>query len=57
VATAIFGGLTPWLAQVLIEETGRTEIPGVMIAIVAFCVAPVFLAMRETRPKGAEERA
>ncbi|MEO7178231.1 MAG: MFS transporter, partial [Allosphingosinicella sp.] len=51
VATAIFGGLTPWLAQRLIEETGRNEIPGFMIAIVALCVAPVFLTMRETRPK------
>lgn len=54
VATAIFGGLTPWLAQVLIEATGRNEIPGLMIAIVALCVAPVFLRMRETRPAGAE---
>lgn len=50
VATAIFGGLTPWLAQILIDETGRPEIPGIMIAIVALCVAPVFLTMRETRP-------
>ena len=32
IATAVFGGLTPWLAQVLIEETGRNEIPGLMIA-------------------------
>ena len=52
VATAIFGGLTPWLAQILIEATGRPEIPGIMIAIVALCVAPVFLTMRETRPGG-----
>jgi MHS family proline/betaine transporter-like MFS transporter len=52
VATAIFGGLTPWLAQVLIEGTGRHEIPGLMIAAVALCVAPVFLTMRETRPNG-----
>jgi MHS family proline/betaine transporter-like MFS transporter len=51
VATAIFGGLTPWLAQLLIEGTGRTEIPGIMIAVVALCVAPVFLTMRETRPE------
>lgn len=51
VATAIFGGLTPWLAQLLIEGTGRNEIPGIMIALVALCVAPVFLTMRETRPK------
>ncbi|HYW15753.1 MAG TPA: MFS transporter [Allosphingosinicella sp.] len=50
-ATAIFGGLTPWLAQILIEGTGRTEIPGVMIAAVALCVLPVFLTMRETRPQ------
>lgn len=50
VATAIFGGLTPWLAQILIEGTGRNEIPGFMIALVALCVAPVFLTMRETRP-------
>jgi MHS family proline/betaine transporter-like MFS transporter len=49
-ATAIFGGLTPYLAQVLIDDTGRHEIPGFMIAIVALCVAPVFLTMRETRP-------
>jgi MHS family proline/betaine transporter-like MFS transporter len=51
IATAIFGGLTPWLAQVLIGETGRNEIPGLMIAAVALCVAPVFLTLRETRPK------
>ncbi|MGZ8307178.1 MAG: MFS transporter, partial [Allosphingosinicella sp.] len=51
VATAIFGGLTPWLAQIWVAQTGRPEIPGLMIAIVALCVAPVFLTMRETRPK------
>jgi MHS family proline/betaine transporter-like MFS transporter len=50
IATAIFGGLTPYLAQVLIAATGRHEIPGVMIAIVALGVAPLFLKMRETRP-------
>lgn len=54
IATAIFGGLTPWLAQILIDGTGRNEIPGVMIAIVALCVAPVFLTMRETRPEPTE---
>ena len=51
VATAIFGGFTPWLAQMLVAETGRHEIPGFMIALVALCVAPVFLTMRETRPR------
>lgn len=54
VATALFGGLTPWLAQVLIEETGRPETPGIMIAIVALFVAPAFLTMRETRPEPAK---
>ncbi len=49
-ATAIFGGLTPYLAQVLVVGTGRDEIPGFMIAVVALCVLPVFFAMRETRP-------
>jgi MHS family proline/betaine transporter-like MFS transporter len=49
-ATALFGGLTPYLAQVLVEQTGRPQVPGIMIALVALAVAPVFLAMRETRP-------
>ena len=53
-ATAIFGGLTPYLAQLLIDGTGRPEIPGVMIALVALCVSPVFLLMRETRPTPAQ---
>ena len=47
-ATAIFGGLTPWLAQVLVERTGWPAVPGVMIAVVGFCVLPVFVAMPET---------
>ena len=49
-ATAIFGGLTPWAAQWLVERTGWTMAPGAMIAIVAACVLPVFVAMRETAP-------
>jgi MHS family proline/betaine transporter-like MFS transporter len=49
-ATAIFGGLTPWLAQLLIDRTGWAPAPGVMIAAVALAVLPVFLTMRETRP-------
>jgi MHS family proline/betaine transporter-like MFS transporter len=48
VATAIFGGLTPWLAQALVNATGRPEMPGLMIAAVAIAVAPVFWRMRET---------
>ena len=49
-ATAIFGGLTPWFAQLLIARSGWPQAPGAMIALVALCVLPVFLTMRETRP-------
>lgn len=51
-ATAIFGGLTPWAAELLVERTGWTMAPGAMIAIVALAVLPVFWAMRETAPIG-----
>ena len=34
-ATAIFGGLTPYAAQLLVERTGWTMAPGAMIALVA----------------------
>jgi MHS family proline/betaine transporter-like MFS transporter len=50
VATVIFGGLTPWAAQWLVERTGLAEIPGIMIAVVAVAVLPVFATMRETAP-------
>ncbi len=53
-ATALFGGLTPWLAQWLIERTGWTMAPGAMIALVALGVLPVFLTMRETAPARAD---
>ena len=49
-ATAVFGGLTPWGAQYLVERTGSSMAPGAMIALVALCVLPVFLKMRETAP-------
>lgn len=49
-ATAIFGGLTPWAAQFLVERSGWSMAPGAMIAVVAICVLPVFLTMRETAP-------
>jgi MHS family proline/betaine transporter-like MFS transporter len=49
-ATAIFGGLTPWAAQWLVERTGWAMAPGAMIALVAICVLPLFIAMRETAP-------
>jgi MHS family proline/betaine transporter-like MFS transporter len=47
-ATAVFGGFTPYLAQLLIESTGKPWIPGAMIAIVALSVLPVLLALPET---------
>jgi MHS family proline/betaine transporter-like MFS transporter len=48
-ATAIFGGLTPLVAQQLIERTGWPLVPGAMIAAVALLVLPVLLTMPETR--------
>jgi MHS family proline/betaine transporter-like MFS transporter len=50
-ATVIFGGLTPYVAQVLVERTGAPAVPGVMIAAVALAVLPVFATMRETAPR------
>ena len=50
-ATAIFGGLTPYAAQRLVETTGMPQMPGVMIALVAIAVLPVFALMRETAPR------
>ena len=49
-ATAVFGGLTPFLAQYLVARTGMAIAPGLMIAAVSLCVLPLFLIMRETRP-------
>jgi MHS family proline/betaine transporter-like MFS transporter len=49
-ATAIFGGLTPYVAQLLTDRTGWPAVPGIMIGIVALAVLPVFLTMKETNP-------
>lgn len=49
-ATAIFGGLTPFLAELLVKLTGWTALPGAMIALVALAVLPVLVRMPETRP-------
>ena len=56
-ATAIFGGLTPLAAQWLVERTGWSTAPGIMIALVAVCVLPVFLWMRETAPNAIRSRS
>ena len=50
-ATAIFGGLTPYVAQVLTERTGWIMIPGAMIAVVAVLVLPILITLPETAPR------
>jgi MFS transporter, MHS family, proline/betaine transporter len=57
IATAIFGGLTPYAAQLLVERSGWPVAPGVMIALIAVCVLPVFLMMRETAPSAIRSRS
>jgi MHS family proline/betaine transporter-like MFS transporter len=49
-ATAIFGGLTPYAAQLLVGRTGAPSAPGAMIAIVALFVLPFLLTLKETAP-------
>ena len=51
IATAVFGGLTPYVAQRLVETTGSPLMPGIMIAAVAVAALPVFALMRETAPR------
>jgi MHS family proline/betaine transporter-like MFS transporter len=56
-ATAVFGGLAPFVAQLLVQRTGWAPVPGAMIAVVACCVLPVLLAMPETaKTKGGSNR-
>ena len=50
-ATAVFGGLSPWVAHALIAQTGAAWAPGAMIALVALAVVPVLLMMPETAPR------
>ncbi len=49
-ATAVFGGLTPWVAQALVERTGAAWVPGAMIAVVALALLPVLARIPETAP-------
>jgi MHS family proline/betaine transporter-like MFS transporter len=51
VATVVFGGLTPYVAQRLVETTGSPLLPGIMIAVVAIAALPVFVRMSETAPR------
>ena len=50
-ATAIFGGLTPLFAHLLVTNSGWAAAPGAMIACVALCVIIVFWHIPETAPK------
>ncbi len=49
-ATAIFGGLAPLVAHLLVTNSGWAPAPGAMIACVALCVISVFWHMPETAP-------
>lgn len=49
-ATAIFGGATPYVAQLLTERSGSPLVPGIMIAAVALCALPIFIWLPETSP-------
>ena len=49
-ATAIFGGLTPYVAQILTERTGWIMVPGAMIAVVAVLALPILVTLPETAP-------
>jgi MHS family proline/betaine transporter-like MFS transporter len=51
-ATAIFGGLAPLAAHLIVERTGWAAAPGALIAIVAIAVLPWLWGMPETRPAG-----
>ncbi len=55
-ATAIFGGLAPYAAQLLTEQSGLAIIPGAMIAIVALCVLPVLLGLPKPPARAAGGR-
>lgn len=50
-ATVVFGGLAPYVAQIVTERTNAPVVPGAMIAVVALGVLPVLWWTRETRPR------
>jgi MHS family proline/betaine transporter-like MFS transporter len=54
-ATALFGGLAPYIAQRLIDKTGLAWLPGALIAGVATVVLPVLWTMPETHPMKAKQ--
>jgi MHS family proline/betaine transporter-like MFS transporter len=48
VATTVFGGLTPYLAQLFIDATGWRLIPGAMVAAVALAALAILWRLPET---------
>ncbi len=50
-ATALFGGVAPYVSQLLLERTGWAPLPGALIALVAVFVLPVLWRMPETAPR------
>ena len=50
-STVVFGGLAPVIAQILLEQTQWPSSPGILIALTALAVLPVFFSMPETRPR------
>lgn len=57
VATTVFGGLTPYLSQTLIDATGWSLVPGAMVTLVALTALPVLWYLPETAPHQQTERA
>ena len=47
-ATVLFGGFAPLVAQLVVDATGWTSSPGLLIAATALCVLPVLWRMPET---------
>ncbi|MEU0468876.1 MFS transporter [Amycolatopsis sp. NPDC006131] len=50
VATTIFGGLTPYASQAVVDSTGWGLVPGAMVAVIALVVLPVLWRLPETAP-------
>lgn len=48
IATAIFGGLSPLLATLLVRASGWDFAPGLMLAVVALAALPIVLGLPET---------
>ncbi|HEX5124049.1 MAG TPA: MFS transporter, partial [Rhodanobacteraceae bacterium] len=53
-ATVLFGGFAPLAAQLLVDATGWASSPGILIALTALGVLPMFWRMPETRPRSGQ---